>query len=236
MESMFTIKDLISDAKTALEAGSYFSALSLTFAIIAECANIAYPDEWFDKNADTDEYLQKKFPSHYNKNGKYNCQNHDRERFQMWVDDWENDHNCDESLKSQMKEYTERINEERKTENGSLPITDGELLYQLRCSLFHNASSDIEFSNSNKISDECNSKILQENFALILDDCNLSNGVYSVDSSGEMSMRPSVNYIISHYLNLVELFVENNRDKSFPTIKVNDNRKLNPERNLCHNS
>ena len=232
MESVFTIKDLISDARTALEAGSYFSALSLTFAIIAECANIAYPDEWFDKNADTDEYLQKKFPSHYNKNGKYNCQNHDRERFQMWIDDWENDHSCDKSLKSQMKEYAEKNEEERKTENGSLPIIDGELLYQLRCSLFHNASSDIEFSNSKKISDECNSKILQENFVLILDNCNLSNGVYSVDSSGEMSMSPSVNYIISHYLNLVELFIENNRDKSFPTIKVHDNRKSNPEMNF----
>ena len=112
ISSEYTILDLIDDAKTALQSGAYLSAMTLTFAIISECANIEYPDEWFNANAESDKYLQEKFPNYYN-NGRYYNKNHDRERFQMWIDDWENDHNCDESLKSEMNNYAKKT---KKTE------------------------------------------------------------------------------------------------------------------------
>lgn len=229
MSSLFTIKNLISDVKIALQSGAYFSALSLTFAIISECANVEYPDEWFEKNADTDVYLREYFPNHYNKNGKYNCSNHDRERFQMWIDDWENDHNCDEPLKSQMQNYVKQNKENRKSSNGLLPIENGELLYQLRCTLFHEASSDIEFLNSKKISDIGNSRISSENFVLILDNENLSDfhlrGSCGTCSSGKSSIKINVNGFICYYLSLVELYIERNKNKTFNTIKIQDNRK-----------
>lgn len=227
--SIFTINNLISDVKTALQSGAYFSALSLTFAIISECANVEYPDKWFEKNADTDTYLREHFPNHYNKNGKYNCSNHDRERFQMWIDDWENDHNCDEPLKLQMKDYVKWNEENRKSSNGLLPKENGELLYQLRCMLFHEASSDIEFYNSKKISDIGNSKISSELFVLVLEDNNPLNlhsrGSYSTSSAGNSSMVINVNGLIYHYLSLVESYIKSNKDKKFSTIRIQDNRK-----------
>ena len=61
ISSEYTILDLIDDAKTALQSGAYLSAMSLTFAIISECANIEYPDEWFNANAESDKYLHEKF-------------------------------------------------------------------------------------------------------------------------------------------------------------------------------
>lgn len=230
MKSVFTIKDLILDARKALKSEAYFSALSLTFAIISECANVEYPDEWFNKNACTDKYLQENFPTHY-KDGKYNCSNHDKERFQMWIDDWENDHNCNESLESQMKEYAKSKKEFRKTENGLLPIENGELLYQLRCVLFHEASNNIEFNNPQKISDCGNSKISSSNFVLTLDSYNqikfYPQYTCSTDLSNGTSMNINVNGLIYYYLDLAEKYINDNKDKIFSKITINDNRKLN---------
>ena len=56
--NIIKIDDLIKDAKIALEAGAYFSSLMLTFALVSECAKIEYPDDWFEKNAEKDEYLK----------------------------------------------------------------------------------------------------------------------------------------------------------------------------------
>ena len=229
MESIFTINDLISDAKLALESNAHFSALSLMFAIISECANVEYPDEWFNKYAENDEYLQKHFPSHY-QNGKYNCNNHDRERFQMWIDDWENTHNCnDETLKQQMQEYKEWKDIQRISSNGLMPRENGELLYQLRCTLFHEASDNIEFHNYKKISDEGNRKISSDGFTLTLDAKNPMNihsrGFYTTSSTGLSTMNINVNGLIYHYLALAELYVERNKNKKFNNIKVYDHRK-----------
>lgn len=229
MESIITVNDLIMDAKIALASNAHFSALSLTFAIISECANIEYPDEWFDIHANTDEYLQTHFPTHF-KNGKYNCSNHDRERFQMWIDDWENDHNCNnETLKQQMQEYKEWNNFQRISSNGLMPRENGELLYQLRCTLFHEASDDIEFHNHKKILDEGNRRISSYEFTLTLDAKNPMNihsrGSYTTSLTGFSSMNINVNGLIYHYLALAELYIKRNKDKKFNTIRVYDHRE-----------
>lgn len=86
----YDINDLIKDAKLALKSGAYFSALSLSFALVSECANIKYPNAWFDKNANKDKYLKEHFSYKYNNEGKYDTKkykNHDKERFIMWIDD-----------------------------------------------------------------------------------------------------------------------------------------------------
>lgn len=219
---------LIEDAKTALQAEAYLSAMALTFAIISECANIEYPDEWFDANAENDKYLKENFPNHY-KNGKYFNKNHDKERFQMWIDDWENDHNCDESLKSEMNEYVRKNEENRETRFGLMPEENGELLYQLRCSILHEASIDIEFCNQKKISDEGNAAIVPNLFTLVFDANNELNvharGAYGTSSDGKSSMSINVNGFVYHYLYLAELYHQRCQDKKFSVIKITDNRK-----------
>lgn len=226
MKSVFTINNLISDAKLALQSGAYFSALSLTFAIISECANIEYPDRWFNDNAEGDEYLQHHFPSHY-KNGKYCCKNHDRERFQMWIDDCENDHNCDEAIKPQMKNLNDKIEKSRETPNGIMPILNGELVYQLRCTILHEGSDNIEFQNPQKISDIGNSKVSLQMFALILDKDNPAHiymDRYGTLSSGQASIDINVKGFIYKYLYIAEMYYERNKDQNFNTITIIDNR------------
>lgn len=243
----YTIKELINDARTALKAEAYFSALSLTFSIISECAKIEYSDKWFSENADTDEYLRANFPSHY-KNGKYNCPSHDKERFQMWIDDWENGHNCDIKIKEQMEEFAKKNEENRYTDNGLLPFVNGELLYQLRCVLFHEGSANIEFENIKKISDEGNLAISQNNFVLAIEKNNEFNlytkSICSKDATGKASLEININSLVIHYLNLAERYfqdIENkNKDgnksdnkesktKKFNEIIVNDYRKSEEE-------
>ena len=228
ISSEYTILDLIDDAKTALQSGAYLSAMTLTFAIISQCANIEYPDEWFNANAESDKYLQEKFPNYYN-NGRYYNKNHDRERFQMWIDDWENDHNCDESLKSEMNNYAKKNEENRETRYGLMPEENGELLYQLRCSILHEASIDIDFRNQKKISDNGNAAIVPDLFTLVFDVNNELNiyarGAYGISSEGKSSMSINVNGFVYHYLYLAELYYQTHQNKKFSVIKITDNRK-----------
>lgn len=223
----FSFKELILDAKKALEAEAYFSAMSLTFAIISACANVEYPDDWFKLNAEHDDYLIKNFPSHY-KNGKYIYSNHDKERFQMWVDDWENSHNCEESIKEQMEEYKNAKDNERRSDNGIFPEINGELLYQLRCVFFHEASSEIEFNNPAKIADEGNKKIDPKKFTLTIVKNNsfdlYANNSSSLDSSGAATLDINVNAFICHYLRLAEKYFNKKQEEAkFHTITINDN-------------
>lgn len=224
---MFTIENLISDARLALQSKAYFSSLLLTFSIISACANAEYPDEWFTKNANSDKYLQTHFKKYF-KTGTYQCPSHDKERFQMWVDDWENNHNCDNSLKSEMKDYILFCEENRQTPCGPLPRINGELLYQLRCALFHNGTSNIAFDNQNKISDQGNSAISPDMFILTLDSDNLEYSdltvASSVNSLGKSSISINIGGLINHYLYLAELYCKKNPNKVFQTIRVQDNK------------
>ena len=163
----YDITDLIKEVKSSLKYNNHFSALILTFMLISECANIEYPDKWFEKNAKDDEYLKKHFPKHYTNNGKYICKNHDKERFQMWIDDWENFHNYKGEIGEKEKEYLEFQKTHRKTENGILPVMNGELLYQLRSSLIHTGYKDIDFTS--KIRDEGNKNLSNNEFILIIE-------------------------------------------------------------------
>ena len=228
MLTSYTLENLTEDVKTALKAGAHFSALALTFALVSECASITYPDEWFDKNADTDEYMKRQFPYLY-KNGRYTHPGgHDKERFIMWLDDWENSHNCDDSIKAKMEEYERNTSEFRKATYGISPHINGELLYQLRCSLFHEASNKIDFLSKRKISDEGNMNIDSTQFTLSLDKYNPYE-VHMLESSstwenGKSSMDISVNGLIYHLLNYIEIFWENIDKKACHTIRVHDNR------------
>lgn len=234
MIQTFSIDDLISDAKLALNSGAYFSALALTLAIISACAKAKYPDEWFEKYADKDKYLQEHFPTYF-KNGKYSQKQHDKERFQMWIDDWENGHNCDGMAEQQMEDYARCAEEDRKCmdDKGNLtdkkmPIENGELIYQLRCAILHSASSEIEFQDPKKISDEGNSKVLPQNFTLTLDKNNqfdfYPRGGSSVSSYNGSSIDINVNGFVCHYLKLAELYAKNNKDKFSSAIRIQDNR------------
>lgn len=172
--NIIKIDDLIKDAKIALEAGAYFSSLMLTFALVSECAKIEYSDDWFEKNAETDEYLKEHFPRNY-KNGKYNNKNHDKERFVMWIDDWSNSHNSSDKLEEDMIEYENKMEDLRNFNGTKMPWLNGELLYQLRCNLFHEGSVNIEFSNEKKITDNGNAHIINKNFIFTLHSNNKLN-------------------------------------------------------------
>ena len=82
------IPELINDANQALNAGAVFSAFTMALSLVATCSVVEYPDEWFQENAENDPYIQLHFPK-CNPSAK---NNHDRERFEMWYDDWRNNH------------------------------------------------------------------------------------------------------------------------------------------------
>lgn len=230
--SDYDINDLIKDAKLALKSEAYFSALSLSFALVSECANIKYPNEWFDKNANEDKYLKEHFSYKYNNKGKYDTKkykNHDKERFTMWIDDWNNSHNCNAEIKEQMEEYEQQRCLHRKCCDNKLilPELNGELLYQLRCAIFHQGSSHIEFNNKNKISDEGNKQITNGNFILMLDDDNPFYKLPYVISETDMissKIKIGVNKLVLQLLRLVELYYNENLNKKFNTIHILDNR------------
>lgn len=232
----YNINDLINDAKLALKSGAHFSALSLSFALVSECANVEYPDEWFDENADNDDYLKKHFSNKYN-NGKYNKgnKNHDKERFVMWIDDQNNSHNCSPQMKEAMKKYEQQRSEFRKCDNDLLlPELNGELLYQLRCELSHKASSYIEFNNEKKISDEGNKRITNDGFILVLDDDKpFSKLPYITSEANAVSskMKIGINKLILKLLRLVESYYNQNKEKKFNVICVLDNRKIKHKKN-----
>lgn len=223
MYSYYTVKNLIEDARIALKSEAYFSALALTFALVAECSNIEYPDSWFKENADKDEYLQRKFPDYY-EDGKYKGpRTHDKERFIMWIDDQENAHNCEDAIKEQMEEYEKSILKCRQLNGILTPHIDGEFLYQLRCNLLHEASSDIDFRK--KITDSGNKRIRPDMFTLVLDKYT-SFGTYIVASSSTSSnfasFSISVTAIIDNLLRAVENYYDYKGNKEFKEIRVSD--------------
>ncbi len=224
----FSVKDLIKDAKKALESGAYFSALTLTFALVSECANVKYPDEWFEKNANADSYMRNQFPEYY-KSGKYDShKNHDRERFIMWYDDWYNAHNCCEAERKQREELERVLKEHAQLGSVPAPHLNGELLYQLRCTIFHEASSGIKFNAPKKISDEGNGRLTSDGFILSLEKYN-ENENYGLmgGSAGENSpsvMNISLNGLICHLLYYVGIFYNRTDDNRFNTILIHDYR------------
>lgn len=226
MQPPYTIKfyditDLIQEVKSSLKYNNHFSALILTFMLISECVNIEYPNKWFEKNAEDDEYLKKHFPKHYTNNGKYICKNHDKERFQMWVDDWENFHNYKKEIGEEEKKYLEHQKSHRKTEHGILPIVNGELLYQLRSSLVHTGSKDIDFNF--KITDNGNKHLSNNKFILIIEE-DSPYTIYvrsaSIDSYNDCSLYINITELIKHYIYLIEKYIEKNKDKKFNIIKT----------------
>ena len=228
MLTTFTIENLIEDVKIAFKSGALFSALALTFALVSECANIEYTDEWFDENADTDEYMRKQFPYLY-KNGKYtHPSGHDKERFIMWYDDWYNAHNCDKSEIEQRKELEKVVSWHTRPESIPSPFLNGELLYQLRCTILHEASSNIEFQSRNKITDEGNKRIVSDKFTLTLDKYNpignygLTSGVAGED--GPSSMNICIGGLIDHLLFYVEMYYRKKGSKHFKSIRIKDYR------------
>ena len=229
--NIIKIDDLIKDAKIALEAGAYFSSLMLTFALVSECAKIEYPDDWFEKNAEADEYLKEHFHRNY-KNGKYNNKNHDKERFVMWIDDWSNSHNCkDAKLAEDMKEYEKQMENMRKLSDKKMPCINGELLYQLRCNLFHEGSINIEFSDEKKITDNGNSRIQNKNIALKIDNSNkfdIHLHVFFIRKDNdreESGMYININELIYSLLSMVKKYYNDHDNTLFNTIKVFDSRK-----------
>ncbi len=228
LNSYLSIDNLVKDAKMALKSGALFSALALTFSLVAECAYIKYPDKWFEENADTDVYMKKLFPYNFSGKGKYVGKNHDKERFIMWYEDWYNAHNCKESERK-AKEELEQILQEH-IELGSVPTPhmNGELLYQLRCTLFHEASSQIDFSIKKKISDKGNSRIASNGFILTLEknkpneNYGLACGVAGEDAPSIMNI--SVNGLVCHLLNFVERDYKNVGIGKYNKVLVDDQR------------
>lgn len=224
-----TIPQLIEDIRRAEKAGAYFSALSLSFALVSECANVKYPDEWFTENAQNDEYLIEHFPQYY-KSGKYSNKNHDRERFTMWFDDWSNAHGSSEANKSQMEEFARQEEEFRKSPNGIMPRVNGELLYQIRCCLLHEGSDDIEFHNNKKILDEGNKNITAFDFVVTEYKELYPAGGESccVGSSGNASISVDVQGLINTILHFVQLYYDRdmkNEHNAFNTISITDTTK-----------
>ena len=220
MSSYMEINNLIDDAKLALENGAFFSALTLSFALVSECANIAYPDEWFSKYADNNEYMKKQFSYHF-RNGKYaNNGNHDKERFIMWIDRWK--------IPTEFGEGETILKKYRESRAFPSPELNGELIYQLRCNLIHEGSSDIAFSDDKKISHKGNSKIASDKFALAIENEKKQSGRlvfcgHACENS-DSGIVISVNGLIFFLLGYVELFYKTIGVEEFKKIPVYDYR------------
>ncbi len=224
-----SIPQLIDDAKRALKSNAIFSALALTLSLVAECSEIEYPDRWFSannsENPNNNEYMKDKFFYNYNLHGQYIAANrgHDRERFTMWIDDFYNNNNCDDSIKEAMEEYMEVSKDARQTEFGELPtLESGELWYQIRCKLFHTGSNDINFS---RLNDEGNKKVKE--FIYIINSLNEFDtggaSVYSIDNQQNSEMHIDIVTEISMLLNFVTIYYNKNKDtKTFNNIKIKD--------------
>lgn len=137
-----------------------------------------------------------------------------RKRFEKWA-----------------KEYltTEKSVEDRTTDFGEvLPVFDEEEIYQLRCCILHEASSDIDFNDEEKITDEENRKVL---FTLILDNTCISCNSFSVNSDGKKTIDVEVSGFVNLILHCVEVFYKRKististtkeKDEIFNKIKVID--------------
>lgn len=186
-----SVSTLIADAERALKGGAYFSALSLTFSLVSFAANVRYPDTWFTDHADHDEYMLRAFPKYFTADGSYKrkkSKGHDKERFVMWYDDWSNDHNCDPALKDDIQVYHRKLEEKRKVGTAEMPELDGELLYQIRCCLFHESSNNVQFF---RLSDAGNQHVSDFMFLI---------SPYSLVKTGPMIMK-SVSSDTSDYKN-----------------------------------
>ena len=222
------IPELIEDAKRALRANALFSALSLSLSLAAECSKFKYPDEWFEEKADNDPYLMKQFPNYFDENGIYlhkKSKNHDKERFMMWFDDWNNSHNCSNDIKQEMIDFEEKNEEHRRNKDGSIsPDINGEILYQIRCKLFHEGTNAIDFQN--KIMDIGNHNIGDFNYVLT-DASKPFLGIYGHSSSssiqpGSSSMNIYLPELVNGLCYYVELYYSKNAPKSFNKIQVID--------------
>ena len=202
MDTKIGILDLKNDAERALSIHSYFSALSLSFALVSECANKCYPDDWFVKYADSCIYLKEHFPNYFKK-GKYKNKNHDKERFIMWID----------GLQKTDREYED---EEKK----GFPVINGELLYQFRCCLLHEGSANIDFKG--KISDSNNQNIRR---FIIYDNSTLKNvygtGIF-INSNGNRIIEVNISGLVNFLLHLVEVYYKKNKGKNFNEIIFED--------------
>lgn len=187
-QGLISIPCLLEDIERALQANAQFSALAMTLALVAECAEVQYPEI-----------------------------KSDGEKFATWYDDWFNSHNCDESIKEKMDEYAQKREERRHTEYGKLPQLNGELLYKLRCKLFHEASTDVEFY---KLKDDGNKDITNFSFAIGIG--GMSSGICD-KSEKDVSMRIDIPWLVEDLTHLIRLFYERNKDKIFHEISVVDN-------------
>ena len=145
---------------------------------------------------------------------EYSGEKSQRKRFEKWA-----------------AEYltTEKSVEDRKTDFGKvLPSFDGEVIYQLRCCILHEASSDIDFENDKKITDKENKGVL---FTLILDDTCISCNSFSVDSNDKKTIDVEVSGFVNLILHCVEVFYKRKlstvsttkeKDEIFNKIKVID--------------
>lgn len=150
----------------------------------------------------------------------------------MWIDDWSNSHNCkDAKLAEDMREYEKQMENMRKLSDKEMPCINGELLYQLRCNLFHEGSINIEFSDEKKITDNGNSRIQNKNFVLKIDngnkfDIHLHDFFIRKDNDREESgMNSNINGLIYSLLSMVEKYYNDHDNTLFNTIKVFDSRK-----------
>lgn len=139
----------------------------------------------------------------------------------MWVDDWENFHNYKKDIGEEEKKYLEHQKAHRKTEHGILPVVNGELLYQLRSSLVHTGSKDINFNF--KITDDGNKHLSNDKFTLIIEEYSpyiMYVRSASVGSYNDCDLNIHITGLIKHYIYLIEKYIEKNQDKEFNIIKT----------------
>lgn len=202
--------ELIEDVKLAMKADAWFSALSLTFALIDKCSTIEYPEvantnmgtnrfsKWVDTYINTRDDIGWKFRP--NKNGK-------------------------------MVKKTSHI----KIGNGkeydrNEPYMDGELLYQLRCALLHGCSNNIDSVKINH--NAANKKLISNNkynfkyqISTQYIEMGWSNIQSSVDCFDNYYMTIPIDGLIWPILLAVKDFYELNKEK-FNSITIIDYKNV----------
>ena len=143
-------------------------------------------------------------------NAEYPNNNNDRHKFKTWFD----------------KYITDTLT--YGDENCQYGEINGELIYQLRCSLFHEASINIDFKNDNKITHEVNKNLTNQTFTLVLNNYTPA-GMWSI---GIVSNYPSIEINVCDFINyclrFIEVYYNNNKEK-FKNFTVYDNRHKEQE-------
>ena len=204
-ETNINILDLIEDIKRAMKADAWFSALSLTFALVSKCGKVQY------NNSDSYNFIH--WVDDYITKDNSVC--------------WEKRPNKNGKMTKKVSHQVRNYNNSKQELDISEPYMNGELLYQLRCALLHGASDNVKFNELSHCKPNTNIKSYNFHYQISTQyiEMGWSNIQSSVDCYDNYSMTVPIDGLIWPIILSVEEYYNNNQDK-FNKITIIDYRQI----------